>query len=91
MREAREYATARYLKDPTEENRQAALVAVRATIEALEDLYSLDLHVAALAKGVDPEWDWLAEEGIEATEIRLVLNYSYLLPSGSFGFTLADL
>jgi hypothetical protein len=84
-------ATTRYLKDPTKENREAALVAIRATIEALEDLYSLDLHVAALAKGVDPEWDALAADGIQATEIALTINYRYLRPGNSFGFTLADL
>ncbi|SDG27642.1 hypothetical protein [Pseudonocardia oroxyli] len=84
-------AAADFNSHPSEETRRRYLEALRESIENLELLYSLDLHVAALAKGVDPEWDKEAENGVAATAIRLEMNYDDLRPGSRFGLTIADL
>lgn len=90
-RDRRSSAIHVHYAEPTEENRRRILDAVRATIEALEEVYSLELHIASLGKGIDPQWDREAEEGISGTSTRLVLNYTFVMPSSGYGFTLDDL
>lgn len=89
--EARNEAMSRYREDPSSANRQDVLKGVRATIDVLEELYALDLHVAQLGRGIDEEWDRAARDGIAATDTRLMINFGYLTPDGGYGLTLADL